>query len=239
MIAEAPSAKAAAEFVLYGAVARFTGDGTPPGCLLASASASATATGSDDAADVRAAVAAMREELRASLLAQVVSDMEVGLLLPETEADALADGTICLIQGLSASTRDGPDRGRLDAMVRLCLRGWPRGRIARRRSPSRDRSKNPWKLFGRSDGQGAGTVGGAVWPDIASHGGAPVRQPRHEATSGRSTPLTPLPPPSRCPCPSIDSAATGPPGRGGDRAGGPRRPSAPPAVRYRLRSAGR
>ena len=120
-IAEAMSAKAAAELVLHGAVERFTDPATPPGCLLASS----TATGSDAAAEVRDVVAGMRNELRTSLRARIERDIGDGRLPPDADPQALADGTIGLIQGLSAAARDGLDRMRLDAMVRLFLQGWP------------------------------------------------------------------------------------------------------------------
>lgn len=106
----APSAAEAVRRMLTGAVLRFTGETTPPGCLLASA----TASGSTEAAEVQAEVAAVRAEITTRLTLRIARD---GLPNPE----ALALLVVGLIQGLSVLARDGIPRDRLLAMAETAL----------------------------------------------------------------------------------------------------------------------
>ena len=121
----APSSLEAARSILEGAVVTFTGDDTPPGCLLASS----TATGSAAAADVREAVAAYRRDLRDRLAARIERDRADGLL-PLYANDALADLVVAVMQGLSVMARDGADRASLHAVVDAALQAWPAFRMS-------------------------------------------------------------------------------------------------------------
>ena len=117
----APRSLEAARSILEGAVVTFTGDDTPPGCLLASS----TATGSAAAADVRDAVAGYRRDLRDLLTARIERDRTQGFLPPDANAIALADLVVAVMQGLSVMARDGADRAALQAVANAALQAWP------------------------------------------------------------------------------------------------------------------
>jgi AcrR family transcriptional regulator len=70
-IADAPSAYDAARDMLIGAATAFTDEATPPGCLLASA----TASGSAASADVQRAVADIRQAIAARLRGRIARDI--------------------------------------------------------------------------------------------------------------------------------------------------------------------
>ncbi|WP_203531259.1 TetR/AcrR family transcriptional regulator [Pseudoroseicyclus tamaricis] len=118
---EAPTAREAVAGMLEESAALFTGETTPRGCLLASAAA----TGTKDAADVRAAMAQVRGAIRAVVAMRIERDVEDGLLPAETNAGALADLAVAVIQGLSVLARDGAERGTLIAVARASMTGWP------------------------------------------------------------------------------------------------------------------
>lgn len=120
-IAGAPSAREAAHALLRAAAARFTGEGTPPGCLLASA----TASGSAASADVQAEVAAVRRRTEDTLRARAERDVAEGRLPPGTSAAALAAVTMAVMQGLSVLARDGAGRDKLLAVVEQAMQAWP------------------------------------------------------------------------------------------------------------------
>lgn len=122
-IASAPTAFDAARSVLAGAVVAFTGETTPPGCLLASA----TASGSAASSDVQAIVADYRHHLRDGLQARIERDVSVGLLPDKTDAAALAGLVVTVVQGLSVLARDGASRAFLSSVAEASLRAWPTG----------------------------------------------------------------------------------------------------------------
>lgn len=105
-----------------GTVRRFTGEGTPRGCLIASA----LVTGSDASQGVRAEATAIRAAAREGLRVRIERDIEMGLLPGGTDADTLAATVLCGIQGLSVLARDGVDRPILSGIVDQLLAGWPR-----------------------------------------------------------------------------------------------------------------
>lgn len=118
---DAPTARAAVETMLEGAVHGFTMPDLPAGCLLASATASVSV----EAAGVQAAVAELRRDTRDRIAARIARDVATGRLPPGTRPDALADMTVALIQGLSVLARDGVSRDALLAVVKVSLQGWP------------------------------------------------------------------------------------------------------------------
>lgn len=120
-MAEAPTARAAAQRMLVAAAAAFTGERTPRGCLLASA----TASGSSASADVQAAVAEVRRGICARLKDRIERDIRQGLLPAQTDGQSLATLVIALIQGMSVLARDGVARQDLLAMANLGLDAWP------------------------------------------------------------------------------------------------------------------
>lgn len=114
----APSGRTAAQRLLTTAAVAFTGDATPPGCLLASSAA----TGSADVAEVRAAIAAIRRDIIDRLAARIARD----ILPDDTSAPALAAMVVAVIQGMSVLARDGAPREMLLAVAEAALLGWPR-----------------------------------------------------------------------------------------------------------------
>jgi AcrR family transcriptional regulator len=124
-IADAPSAYDAARDMLIGAATAFTDEATPPGCLLASA----TASGSAASADVRRAVADIRQAIAARLRGRIARDIKTGKLADTTDAEALARLVIAVIQGISVLARDGVERSALLCLVDTMLSGWPKNII--------------------------------------------------------------------------------------------------------------
>lgn len=119
-IAGAPTARDAVAGMLRGAAMLFTGETTPPGCLLASAAA----TGSADASEVRKAVAAERSSVRDIIVRRIEADIEKGLMPSDTQSATLADLAIAVTQGMSVLARDGADRARLLAVAEAGTAGW-------------------------------------------------------------------------------------------------------------------
>lgn len=120
-IDEAPSAYVAARAMLTNAAIVYTGDTTPRGCLLASA----TASGSAASCDVQHVIADIRRTLSGCLEARIVRDVAGGSLPPATDAAALAGLIIAVAQGLSVLARDGASRDSLLAIVDAALAAWP------------------------------------------------------------------------------------------------------------------
>lgn len=121
VIAGAPSAEAAARMMIEGSVVAFTGEATPPGCLLASAAIAVSA----DADDVRSELAAIRGGIEAALRERIVAGVAQGELPPGTDAATLAAYVMTVIQGLSTLARDGAGREKLLGVARLALAAWP------------------------------------------------------------------------------------------------------------------
>ena len=120
---EAKSARAAAHDMLVASATAFTGEMTPRGCLLASA----TASGSKDSADVQAVIAAVRRGIQALLSKRIEKDVLDGTLPKATNHDALACMVIALIQGMSVLARDGADRQTLLGLGQAAMKAWPPG----------------------------------------------------------------------------------------------------------------
>ena len=121
-IDDAPSAQDAASTMLTGAAVTYTGEATPSGCLLASA----TASGSAASADVRATIADIRGTIGACLHARIDRDVASGVLPRMTDAAALTGLVMAVAQGMSVLARDGASRASLLAIVETALRAWPR-----------------------------------------------------------------------------------------------------------------
>jgi AcrR family transcriptional regulator len=121
-IDDAPTAFDAARGMMMAAATAFTGDTTPKGCLLASA----TASGSAEAADVQRAVADIREAIAARLRLRIERDVAARLLQAGTDTAALSGLVMAVIQGMSVLARDGATRASLLAIVDTMLGAWPR-----------------------------------------------------------------------------------------------------------------
>ena len=120
-IGNAPTAYHAAHDLMAAAAATYTGEVTPKGCLLASA----TASGSAASADVQDAVADVRRGIEAQLRTRIVRDIVDGVLPRGTQAAALAGLVLAVTQGMSVLARDGTTRASLLAIVEATLRAWP------------------------------------------------------------------------------------------------------------------
>lgn len=120
-LAEAPTARAAAQRMLYAAAKAFTTEAMPKGCLLASA----TASGSAASADVQKEVANIRRDIQQRLQRRIEQDIAQNALPTGTESAALAALVIALIQGMSVLARDGADQQSLLPMIDIALTAWP------------------------------------------------------------------------------------------------------------------
>jgi len=117
----APSALEAARGLMTAAARAYTGEDTPSGCLMASA----TASGSAASADVQRVVADIRRSVRCSLQAKIDQDMQAGRLPPATNGAALAGLVMAVMQGMSVLARDGMERPALLGIAEASLQAWP------------------------------------------------------------------------------------------------------------------
>lgn len=122
VIDEAPSARQAARVLMTNAAIGYTGDLTPKGCLLASA----TASGSAGSADVQDAVADVRRRIMEQLRSRIECDVSNDVLPSSTDATALAGIVMAVIQGMSVLARDGASRAALMQIADAALGAWPR-----------------------------------------------------------------------------------------------------------------
>ena len=120
-IAEASSAYAAASELMTDAAIAYTGEETPRGCLLASA----TASGSMASAEVQQAVAEVRRSVQRCLQDRIAQDVTRGLLPSTAEPMQLSCLVMAVMNGMSVLARDGATRVVLLATVRAALRAWP------------------------------------------------------------------------------------------------------------------
>ncbi len=120
-IDDAPSAYDAARVLMTSAAIAYTGEATPKGCLLASA----TASGSVGSAEVQEAVADVRRGIEKWLRLRIERDVEDRVLLPTTQPAALAGLVLAVTQGMSVLARDGASRASLLAIVKVALCAWP------------------------------------------------------------------------------------------------------------------
>lgn len=121
VINDAPTAYHAARDLMTTAATIYTGKTTPPGCLLASA----TASGSASSADVQHAVTEVRGRIAGQLRRRIERDIAAGSLPPQTQADHLASLVMAVTQGMSVLARDGASRKLLLAVAETALRAWP------------------------------------------------------------------------------------------------------------------
>ena len=121
-LAAAPTSREAAQRMLIAAAEAFTGELTPRGCLLASA----TASGSGASADVRSEVAQVRQDIQSCLKNRIDRDIAQRLLPAGTDSQSLATLVIALIQGMSVLARDGTGRPDLLAMANVAMNAWPK-----------------------------------------------------------------------------------------------------------------
>ncbi|HEX9170665.1 MAG TPA: TetR/AcrR family transcriptional regulator [Roseiarcus sp.] len=121
IVRDAATAREAASRLLTTAATAFSGDETPPGCLMSTATASCSAA----SADVQADLKEIRLGLEATLRDKIEDAIATGELKPDTDAEALSGLVVAVIQGLSALARDGATRPKLTAIAEAAMRAWP------------------------------------------------------------------------------------------------------------------
>ena len=121
IIDNAATARDAARELLRVAAMGYTGEQTPPGCLLASSAISCSAA----ADDVKEELAAIRRGIEARLRDKIVWSIDNGQLPADTQADTLAGMTMAVIQGMSTLARDGATRDKLLKVAETAMRVWP------------------------------------------------------------------------------------------------------------------
>lgn len=114
MVAEAPTARDAAQRLLLGAAVVYTGTDTPPGCLLATGAISCSAS----ARDVQQALTDVRLDITQALAQRIALE---GI----AQAQTLAALVMAVIQGMSTLARDGGSRDDLLAVADMAMAAWP------------------------------------------------------------------------------------------------------------------
>ena len=121
LIAEAPSARQAAQQLLELSARWFTQRDAPAGCLVASAASS----GSVHSQRVRAALKNIRDANRSALQKRAERDIREGHMPKTANAQALASMTMAIVQGMSTLARDGVGQKALLDMARTAMSAWP------------------------------------------------------------------------------------------------------------------
>lgn len=123
IIAAAATARDAACDLIGASAIGFTGADTPPGCLLASSAISCSAA----AADVQAALAAIRRRIEKRLEERIARGIASGEMAAGTDPEALAGYVMAVIQGMSTLARDGATLEKLLRVGGAAMRAWPGG----------------------------------------------------------------------------------------------------------------
>ena len=121
LIAEAGSARQAAQQLLEVSARWFTQKDAPAGCLVASAASS----GSINSQRVRAALKNIRDANRKALQKRTERDIREGQLPGTANAQALASMTMAIVQGMSTLARDGVGQKALLDLAQTAMRAWP------------------------------------------------------------------------------------------------------------------
>ena len=121
LIAEAPSARQAAQDLLDISARWFTQPHAPAGCLIASAASS----GSVDSERVRAALKNIRITNQKALQKRAERDIREGHLPTTANPRALAAMTMAIVQGMSTLARDGANQKTLLEVAQTAMAGWP------------------------------------------------------------------------------------------------------------------
>jgi AcrR family transcriptional regulator len=121
IIEETPTAREAAFGLMRQCAVDFTGETTPPGCLVATGAISC----SKAATDIQSHLANIRrssEEKLAERIARGVAESEFS---ESTDAPALAAHVMAVVQGMSTLARDGASREKLLRIVETAMNAWP------------------------------------------------------------------------------------------------------------------
>lgn len=118
---EAPTAHAAVEHLLLGAVTVLTSPDNPATCLIAQG-ALVSGPGLED---IRQELTRRRRANTAALQARLERASAEGDLPLGADPEALARYYMTVIQGLGISALDGASRDELTAVVKMALKNWP------------------------------------------------------------------------------------------------------------------
>lgn len=118
---EEPTARAAVEQLLFGAVDLLTQRPNPGGCLLVQG---ALACG-DTADAIRAELIAQRLAGEAAIRTRLERGVQEGDLPPETDCVSLARYFVTVTRGMAVQAVDGATREELLQVAELALRAWP------------------------------------------------------------------------------------------------------------------
>ena len=121
IIANASTAKEAAQDLLETSAIGFTGKNMPVGCMLSSAAISC----SEEALDVKQALADGRLEVEKSLKQKISQGMRSGEFKSQFDDEALAGHIMAVIQGMSTLARDGASREKLLRIATTAMLAWP------------------------------------------------------------------------------------------------------------------
>lgn len=121
LIEEAPTARDAIFGLMRQLAIDYTGETTPPGCLLTSGAISCSSA----ASDVRHHLADIRRGFEGTLADRIARAIAAGELPPETDALALAAHFVTVIYGMSTVARDGASRAKLLGIVDIAMNAWP------------------------------------------------------------------------------------------------------------------
>jgi AcrR family transcriptional regulator len=124
-------ARQAIENLLTELAAIFTDRGHPPGCL----GVIALVTGAAASPRIQKLIADQRNEARTRIRVRIERDVQQGVLPRDTDAGALADFYVAVINGMSLQAREGASRKALLAMAQTAMRAWPESPA--RRKPAR------------------------------------------------------------------------------------------------------
>jgi AcrR family transcriptional regulator len=118
---ETPSAREAAFQLMRQSAIDFTGEDTPPGCLLATGAISC----STEAADLQMHLADIRKGFEEKLAGRIAHAVAAKELPPGTDVPGLAAHVIAVIQGMSTLARDGAPREKLLRIAETAMTAWP------------------------------------------------------------------------------------------------------------------
>jgi AcrR family transcriptional regulator len=117
----APTARAAVEQLLFGAVDLLTAPENPSVCLIAQG----TLVCGEEADAIRREVTARRQRGEAGLRARLERAVSEGELPPDADAAGLARYFVTVVRGLGISALSGASRGELLGVARMALHNWP------------------------------------------------------------------------------------------------------------------
>jgi AcrR family transcriptional regulator len=120
-VVSAPTAREAAERLLFGLIDLSTDPEEPPGCLLLQGGLSCGAA----AQDIPQELARRRADLQLALQTRFAQAREAGDLPPSTDPEALARYLAVVCNGIAVEAASGAARAELRKVATLALQAWP------------------------------------------------------------------------------------------------------------------